>query len=203
MGRYLGPKHKKCRRLGVKICDSANCPMLKRNYPPGVHGVKGRNKLTGYGEQLAQKQMAKAIYGIMERQFNKYYVEAIRQSGDASENLMRQLELRLDNVIYRLGFAMTRAQARQFASHGLFTVNDTRVDVPSYQLRPGDVVGLRQRARRSAAFATVNERLKTVQAPSWLSMDSSALQGKVLDRPALKETQLLFDIKTIIEFYSK
>jgi len=203
MARNLGPKHKKCRRYGVKLCDSPKCPVVARNYPPGMHGAKGRGKLTGYGEQLAQKQMAKEVYGVFEKQFKKYYEKAMRQKGDVGENLLQQLEMRLDNIVYRLGFAVSRRQARQMTGHGLFLVNDRRVDIPSYQVKIGDSVKLKEQVKKSRLFENIEEKIKQQEMPSWLSLDENSLTGKVLDKPKLDEISSVFDVKTIIEFYSK
>ena len=130
MARYLGPKHRLCRRVGERMCTSDKCPVVKRNYPPGLHGPKGRSKLTGYGLQLREKQKARWLYGILERQFRRYYQEAIRQRGANDIILLQLLETRLDNIVYRLGMAKTRAAARQLVNHGHILVNSKKGDIP-------------------------------------------------------------------------
>jgi small subunit ribosomal protein S4 len=177
--------------------------MVKRNYPPGVHGVKGRSKLTGFGDQLTEKQKAKRIYGILEQQFKKYYTTAIRQSGEAGENLLRLLEMRLDNIIYRLGFVSSRGQAREAVSHGLFMVNNRKVNIPSYQLKVGEIVAIRNKTNPPKLFANLEERITKAQIPSWLLLDANNLTGKILAKPQKAEVPTNFDIKAIIEFYSR
>lgn len=203
MGRNLAPKHKKCRRFGIKLCSSVKCPMMRRNYPPGVHGPKGRPKMTGYGEQLAEKQKAKLVYGLLERQFAKYYKQASERPGDAGANLLQQLEMRLDNVVYRLGLAMSRPQARQFVNHALCEVNGKKVDIPSYQVKIGEVIGLRAKSKKMNAFLGLEEKLDKVTPPSWLLLDAKNASGKVLDLPKKEEAENAFDVKAIIEFYSR
>ncbi|MFA6534390.1 MAG: 30S ribosomal protein S4 [Patescibacteria group bacterium] len=209
MGRKLDSTCSQCRRTGVKLflkgdlCLSSKCTLVKRNYPPGVHGVKGRSKLTSYGEQLQEKQKAKRIYGILEKQFSKYYREASRRGGENGENLMQILEMRLDNVVYRLGFAASRPQARQMVSHGFFTIKDKKVNIPSYQVRIGEVIALSAKAKKSKLFQTIQERLTKALVPSWLGLEPSKLSAKVLDKPKAAEMENSFSVKSIIEFYSR
>jgi len=209
VGRRLSPRAKICRRYGVNLYASGDSStslsrtLAKRNYPPGVHGVKGRPKLSGYGEQLVEKQKAKLMYGILERQFSKYYREAIKRKGEAGQNLLNLLEFRLDNVVYRLGFATTRAQARQMVSHALVEVNGKKVNIPSYQVKVGDVVAIREIKRKLKLFTNISERLKQYQAPAWLALNPENLSGKVLDVPGKDDKEMLFNVRAIIEFYSR
>lgn len=209
MGRRIGPRAKLARRYGVNLFStgaestSLSRTLAKRNYPPGVHGIKGRPKLTGYGEQLVEKQKAKIMYGLMERQFKGCYLQATKEKGNAADNLLRILESRLDNVVYRLGLAKTRAQARQMVTHGLIDVNAKKVDIPSFKVKIGDEVGIRENKKKSKLFENIEERLKAGEVPSWLSLDDKKLSGKVLDMPTKEEKESLFDIKAIIEFYSR
>jgi len=203
MGRKLGPKVKASRRYGIALHPKAERILAKRNYPPGVHGPAGRGKTTDYGLQLAEKQKAKLLYGMMERQFANYYTKAVRQSGDSSENLIRLLEMRLDNTVYRLGLATSRDQARQMVTHAHLTVNGKKVNIPSYQVSVGDVIAVRDRSKKSPLFMNSAERLKSATTPSWLSLDDKSLSGKVVDLPKKEDAGPWFDVKTIIEFYSK
>lgn len=203
MSRTLNNTCKPCRRAGVSLCGRKKCAALRRSFPPGVHGPARRPRLTPYALQLREKQMAKQIFGVKERQFFNYFKKASKTRGNTAEMLVRLLETRLDNVVFRLGLAVNRHQARQMVSHGHFMVNGTRVDVPSYQVRAGDVVGVRERIRKSPLFANVAEQLKGVQLPSWLALDAAALSGKVVAEPAGEELRQPFDPKVIVEFYSR
>ena len=162
MGKNLDNKCKQCRRLGEKLflkgerCNSPKCAMVKRNYPPGFHGPKGRKRQTDYGLQLAEKQKVKKQYNILEKQLRLTLTKAEKRTGDAGKNLLRLLELRLDNAIYRLGFASSRVQARQLVNHGHFTVNGKKVNIPSYQVREGEVIQVKERSQKSKAFKELN-----------------------------------------------
>lgn len=194
MGRKLGPKHKFCRRVGEKLCSSKKCPALRRNFPPGVHGPKGRKrKMTEYGTQLLEKQKAKFIYGIMERQFKRYYARAVKKTGDTSVYLAQYLEARLDNVLYRLGFATTRAQARQMVVHGHVYVNDQRVKSPSYEVIMDEVITVKRDG--------IELEKRTL--PSWLALDAAVPSGKVLSTPAVDALPERINLRLIIEFYSR
>lgn len=203
MGRYLGPKHKLCRRVGEKICGNDKCPVTRRPYKPGVHGPTSRTRLTGYGVQLLEKQKAKMIYGLLERQFRKYVETASRAKGNTSDVLLQLLETRLDNVVYRLGFANTRSQARQYVGHGHFTVNGRKVTVPSIALRSGDVIGVRPQSAKSKIFEGMKEKLVAKDIPAWLTLDAEALTAKVIGLPQAADAQPLFDPKQIVELYSR
>jgi len=209
MAINLGPQCKQCRREGKKLflkgerCFTPKCAMVKRNYPPGVHGVRGKSRLTEYGLQLREKQKAKRIYGILERQFRNYYRKAIKKKGDTGEILFQFLELRLDNIIYRLGFARSRKLARQLVSHGHFLVNGKKVNIPSYELKPGDTINIRESSLKLFPFRNLSEELKKQEIPSWLSLDLKTLQGKILNKPTKEDLGEIFDVKLIVEYYSR
>ena len=176
-------------------CLSPKCAVVRRSYAPGEHGQGFRGKVSQYGKQLREKQKAKRIYGIDEGQFARYVTEAEKYVGNRSEGLMQLLEMRLDNVIYRLGFASSRAQARQYASHGLFTVNGKSVTIPSFQLKVDDVV--------TPKVTKLFKELPLNQANIWLEADSKKLSGKVLHRPSREEIDTPINESLIIEFYSR
>ncbi|MDP3986238.1 MAG: 30S ribosomal protein S4 [Candidatus Veblenbacteria bacterium] len=204
MARYLGPKHKLCRRVGERMCTSDKCPVVKRNYPPGVHGPKGRGKLTGYGLQLREKQKARWLYGILERQFRRYYEEAIRQRGANDVVLLQLLETRLDNVVYRLGMAKTRAGARQLVNHGHILVDGKKVDIPSCQVREGQVVSVDPAARAKVYWQNLAKVWgKQPLASDWLQIDTEEIKGQLVTRPLPEQIKPPFDTKLIIEFYSR
>jgi len=204
MGRYLGPKHKLCRRVGEKLCSSDKCPVTRRPFKPGVHGPTSRTRLTGYGIQLIEKQKAKKIYGLLERQFRKYVEMSSRSKENSSDVLLRLLETRLDNVIYRLGIAKTRDQARQYVGHGHFTVNGHKVTVPSIAARVGDVIGVRPGSEKSKIFEGLKEKLAANQElPAWLTFDVDTLTAKIVAMPKTTDAMPLFDPKQIIELYSR
>lgn len=204
MGRYLGPKHKLCRRVGEKICGSDKCPVTRRPFKPGVHGPTSRTRLTGYGVQLLEKQKAKMIYGLLERQFRKYADIALGSKENTSDVLLRLLETRLDNVVYRLGFARTRGQARQFVGHGHFTVNGRKVTVPSISVRVGDIISIRPQSMGVKFLDGIKEKLAAGNdAPAWLTLDVDTLTAKVVAMPLPADAQPLFDTKQIIELYSR
>jgi small subunit ribosomal protein S4 len=209
MGRNIDPKCKQCRREGEKLnlkgdkCLGPKCPITRRPFAPGQHGPTSRTRMTPYGLQLREKQKAKRIYGMLERQFHNYFVKAASKRGDTGVFLKQYLELRLDNVIYRMGFAKSRVQARQMVGHGLFSVNGKKVDIPSYQVRPADLITVSATKTAKKAFAEVKDRLAKHQAPGWLSLDVAGIQGKVLNRPTAEELDKSFNVKQIVEFYSR
>jgi len=184
-------------------CATAKCAVVKRNYPPGLHGPKGRTRQSGYNMQLREKQKAKRIYNLMEKQFALSFARAIKQKGEAGENLMKILETRLDNVIYRLGFASSRAQARVLTNHGHFRVNDAKVNIPSFNVKTGDIIKIKQSSRKSKAFAGLSEKLKKVEIPGWLNLDTKDLSAKVLHQPAKENFESKINSQMIVEFYSK
>ena len=192
-----------CRRLGVSICGKVKCALKRRNTPPGMHGQKGRKQLSGFASQLQEKQKVKFTYGIMERQLRKYVDQATKKSGNTGIFLQIMLEMRLDNVVYRLGFAESRAKARQMVTHGHVRVNSKKIDIPSYAVRVGDVVSIKEVKRESKMFDTVRQGLAAYQPPSWLSLDAGAWSGTVLGAPTPEELAMLFDAQPLIEYYSR
>ncbi|HBW73890.1 MAG: 30S ribosomal protein S4 [Candidatus Magasanikbacteria bacterium GW2011_GWA2_45_39] len=204
MGRNLEPQVKRSRRLGEALTEKAVKYLARRNFPPGVHGnTKRKPQLTGYGLQLQEKQKAKAVYGILEKQFANYVEKAMSKRGNSGNLLLQFLEMRLDNVFYRAGFAKTRRMGRQAVSHAHVTVNGRKVDVPSFQVRANDVIGVREKSKKSSLYATLSESLQKIEAPSWLSINSKELTIKVLGAPKPEEIPANFDVTKIVEFYSR
>lgn len=208
MARYTGAVCRQCRREGQKLflkgerCYSDKCAISKREYAPGQHG-QGRKKVSEYGLQLRAKQKAKRFYGVLESQFAKYYEMADRKAGMTGENLLQLLESRLDNVVYRLGFAMSRAEARQLVVHGHYTVNGRRVNIPSYLLKEGDVVALCDKSRQSDKFKAVLEACGARPVPTWMELDRDKLEAKILRMPNREEIDLDVEETLIVELYSK
>ena len=208
MARYTGPVCRLCRRLGDKLylkgekCFTPKCPFEKRPYPPGQRSTR-RRKVSDRGLQLREKQRARAIYGILERQFNKYYEIAAKRHGVTGETLLRTLELRLDNVAYRLGFADSRQQARQLVLHGHIAVNGRKSSIPSHVLKPNYVISLTGRGKKSEYFKIVSEQIASKSIPSWLSLDAGNLTGRVLALPEVAEIGPKFNVATIVEYYSR
>jgi small subunit ribosomal protein S4 len=208
MARYTGPVCRLCRRLGDKLylkgekCFTPKCPFEKRPFAPGQRSTR-RRKVSDRGLQLREKQRGRVIYGVLERQFQKYYEEAVRRHGVTGENLLRTLELRLDNVVFRLGFADSRAQARQVALHGHIAVNGRKSAIPSHVLKVGDVVSLTQRGSKSEYFKMVGEQIASKSIPSWLSLDTAAMTGRILSLPEVEEIGAKFNPATIVEYYSR
>lgn len=204
MARYTGPKHRLCRRVGERMCTTDKCPVVRRNYPPGVHGIKGRGKLTGYGLQLREKQKARWVYGILERQFRRYYDEAIRQRGATDVVLLQLLESRLDNVVYRMGLAKTRAGARQLITHGHIQVNGKRVDIPSYQVKAGASIGVGAISAQKPYFTAVAKGWgKQPVSFDWLAVDPKEFKAQLVRLPTTLDVRPPFDPKLIVEFYSR
>jgi len=211
MARYIGPVCRLCRREGMKLflkgerCYTEKCAIEKRNVPPGQHG-KGKMrkaKLLGYGLQLREKQKVKRIYGVLENQFRRYFEAAERQRGITGETLLQLLERRLDNVIYRLGLATSRAQARQLVRHGHFVINGKKVDVPSYSVRVGDEVGVRTGSAQNAVIQHAIEEVKGRGIPEWLAFDTTALAGRIASLPTREQINLPVQEQLIVELYSK
>ena len=206
MARYTGPSCKLCRREGMKLflkgerCLTEKCAIERRSYPPGEHG-RGRIKQSQYLLQLREKQKARRYYGLLERQFRNYYEKAARGSGVSGENLLRMLETRLDNVIYRLGFAASRAQARQLVRHGHFQVNGRRVNIPSFQVKPNDIVMLKTGSPAEQVVRDATDLTASV-AP-WLQADHDGLTGKILKLPDRGEIDTPVQESLIVELYSK
>ena len=206
MARSLGPKCKQCRREGMKLflkgerCLTEKCAVERRSYPPGEHG-RGRIKQSEYLLQLREKQKARRYYGILEKQFRNYYEKAAKASGITGEALLRMLETRLDNVVYRLGFAASRAQARQIIRHGHFQVNGRRVNIPSFQVRPNDVVSLKPGSPVEQVVRDATDL--TASVASWLQADHDNLTGKVLKLPERTDIDTPVQEQLIVELYSK
>ena len=209
MARYIGPVCRLCRREGMKLflkgerCYTDKCAIEKRNTPPGQHGRARKAKMVGYGVQLREKQKVKRIYGVLENQFRRYFETAERTRGITGETLLQLLERRLDNVIYRSGFATSRAQARQLVRHGHFMVNGRKVDVPSYSVRAGDVVSVRQTSLENAAIAHAMEEVKGRGVPEWIAIDSAKLAGTIASLPTREQINLPVQEQLIVELYSK
>jgi len=208
MARYIGPVCRLCRREGEKLflkgekCSKASCAVGKRPTAPGQHGTS-RKKLSEYGQQLREKQKAKRIYGILESQFHKYYVEADRVPGITGENLVRLLEMRLDNVVYRLGFGRSRTEARQVVRHNLITVNGKRVNIPSYQIKVGDVVQVAEKSKNLTRFKDILDVSAGRTVPDWLTSDPDNLRGTVSSKPTREQVMIPVNETLIIEHYSK
>jgi len=206
MARYTGPVCRQCRREGIKLflkgdkCYSDKCPVAKRAYAPGQHG-QSRKKLSNYGMQLREKQKARRIYGVLETQFRKYYEEAERRKGITGENLLRLLETRLDNVVFRLGFANSRPEARQLVRHGHFTLNGKKANIPSIQVKVGDVIAVKESSRNSEKFKGLAEVARTI--PQWLSVDMDKLEGKVIAEPKREDIDIPVQETLIVELYSR
>jgi small subunit ribosomal protein S4 len=201
-----------CRRLGVKLflrgekCLSPKCPMVKRPYPPGLPGKRRKSPPSEYKKELIEKQKLKYWYGLSERQLKKYVKEVLEKRGkveDVSTLLIQNLEKRLDNVVYRLGFAVSRDQARQLVSHKFFLVNGKPVNIPSFSLKVGDTVSLKPQKLKKAIFKDLKERLKKHQVPSWLSLDLEKFEGKVIAEPKVEEVAPPVEVSAVFEFYSR
>lgn len=200
--RYTGPKVKKARRLGMAFTAKDAKILQKRGFPPGQHG-QNRVRLSEYGLQLREKQKAKINYGVQERQFLRYFDKAIKQSGVTGDNLLKLLELRLDNIVYRLGFAETRAQARQLVNHGFFEVNGKKVDIPSYSCKPGDTVKVRATKQSSKYMQDIAEKLKSATTQEWLDLQGKEMTGKVLSTPTPEQIENQINTQLIVEHYSR
>ncbi len=207
MARYSGPVCRLCRREGMKLflkgerCYTEKCAIEKRNFPPGQHGKTRKAKLAGYGVQLREKQKVKRIYGVLEDQFRRYFESADRTRGITGETLLQLLERRFDNVIYRLGLATSRAQARQLVRHGHFLVNGKKVDIPSYSLRAGDVVTVKTVSAKNPTIVHAMEEVKGRGIPAWLTFDDGT--GKVMSLPTREQINLPVQEQLIVELYSK
>ncbi len=209
MARYTGPVCRLCRRHGEKLflkgerCFTPKCSFDRRPNPPGPRPSR-RRKISDRGLQLREKQRARVTYGVLEKQFVRYYKEAIRRPGVSGENLVRLLETRLDNVVYRLGFADSRNQARQIVRHGIITVNGRKMDIPSAHLAEGDTVGFTARGQRSEYFKIVQDSMKSKNPPSWLALDVANMTGRMTAVPTVAQGEThLFNENVIIEYYSR
>ncbi len=208
MARYTGPACKLCRREGKKLflkgdrCYTSKCAVERRSYAPGQHG-QNRKKTSEYGLQLRAKQSARRYYGIAEGQFHKYFLMAERKSGVTGSNLLQICESRLDNVVYTVGFASSRAQARQLVNHAHFTVNGKKVDIPSYLLKAGDVVAVKETSKTTDEFKTLVESNASRPVPQWVDVDKDAMQAKIVKLPEREEIATPVEEHLIVEFYSK
>ena len=208
MARYTGSVCRLCRREGCKLflkgdrCYSAKCSFTKRPVAPGQHG-QSRKKLSEYGVQLREKQKVKRAYGMQEGQFRSYFEDAVKMKGVTGANLLSLLERRLDNVVYRLGIGESKPQARQFVLHGHITVNGKKVDIPSYLLKAGDVVSIKQKSKDSVKFKAVLEANASRPVPAWLDLNAEALSAKVVALPEREQIGVPVEEHLIVEFYSK
>ena len=209
MARYVGPVCRLCRREGMKLflkgerCYTEKCAIEKRNFAPGQHGKTRKAKLAGYGLQLREKQKVKRIYGILEDQFRRYFETADRMRGITGETLLQLLERRLDNVVYRLGLATSRPQARQLVRHGHFQVNGRKVDIPSYSVKQGDTVTVIGRSRKNPTIEHAMEEVKGRGIPEWLTFDTASISGRVISMPTREQINLPVQEQLIVELYSK
>jgi small subunit ribosomal protein S4 len=208
MARYTASVCRICRRENLKMylkgdrCYTDRCAIERRPYPPGQHG-QGRVKFSGYGVQLREKQKVKRMYGLLESQFRGYFRRAAAAKGKTGETLLQNLELRLDNVVFRMGFASSRAQARQLVSHGHFTVNGTPTNIPSYRVREGDRLEVRPTSRKTEYFKTATEAVRGAQRPDWLSVDAEKLAGNVVALPRRDQMPLELNEQLVVEYYSR
>ncbi|HEY3053042.1 MAG TPA: 30S ribosomal protein S4 [Thermoanaerobaculia bacterium] len=208
MARYSDPVCRLCRREGMKLflkgdrCFKDKCAIERRNYAPGQHGRR-RSKVLGYGLQLREKQKVKRIYGLLERQFSLYFRRAAKKTGITGDNLLRQLELRLDNIVYSLGFASSRAQGRQLVRHGHIEVNGRKLNIPSFQVKKGDVIQVREKSRKNDQVRQSVETAAGRGVPSWLELNAEQFRGTVQDVPKREDIRLPIQEQLIVELYSK
>ena len=206
MARYTGATCRLCRREGMKLflkgdrCYTDKCAFARRSYAPGQHGAN-KKKVSGYGLQLREKQKAKRIYGVLESQFRKYYEKAEHMKGITGENLLKLLELRLDNVVYKLGFGSSRNEARQLVTHGHFLVNGKKVDIPSFKVSVGDVISVCEKSRGTEKFKTFAENPKAM--PKWIEANIENFEGKVVAEPEREDIEVPINETLIVELYSK
>lgn len=209
MARYNDASCRLCRREGEKLflkgdrCYSEKCSVVKRAYAPGQHGQQQRRKVSEYGLQMREKQKAKRFYGLLEKQFAGYYELAFKQKGVTGENMLRLLESRLDNVVYRMGIGASRAEARQLVNHAHFTVNGQKVNIPSYKVNPGDVIEVKESSKSIPYFKTLIETGSSRNIPSWLTFDLANLKGTMVTECPREEVDLNVQEQLIVEFYSK
>jgi small subunit ribosomal protein S4 len=209
LARYTGPVCRLCRREGMKLflkgtkCFSEKCPIEKRNFAPGQHGKDRKAKIVGYGLQLREKQKAKRIYFTQEGQFRNYFEKASRAQGVTGELLLQQLERRLDNIVYRLGFGISRRQARQLVRHGHIHVDGRKVNIPSYQVSVGEEISIRESSNKMPILEQSKEFASHQNAPTWLSIDRDAFKGRIVSLPKRDEIQQPVNEQLIVELYSK
>ncbi|MBM4404130.1 MAG: 30S ribosomal protein S4 [Candidatus Cloacimonetes bacterium] len=205
MARYTGPKAKLCRKFGENLFGPAKYDkIMKENpAPPGQHGRNMRRKMSDYGLHLKEKQKLRTIYCLLEKQFRNYFFKAAKAKGVTGDNLLQMLERRLDNVVYRLGFAVTRMQSRQFVNHGHFLVNGKKVDIPSYLLKPGDIIEVREKSRSMPMLLDAMDRTEISSPYSWLNVDKENMRGVFESIPPAAEIPTTVDVRLIVEYYSK
>lgn len=202
MARYTGPKIRQSRKFGEALTKKAEKYLAKRNYRPGQHG-QNPQRVSEFGMQLREKQKAKVVYGLMERQFRRYYEIASKQVGATGDSLLQLLEFRLDNIVFRLGFATTRPQARQLVSHGFFEVNGQKVNIPSYQVKVGDEVKVRENKKNSQYMKNIQPVLNNAKTVEWISLDPKNQAGKVLSKPTREQLDHTINTQLIVEYYSR
>src|ERR671913_111384 len=210
MARYSGPVCRLCRREGMKLflkgerCHTEKCAIERRNFVPGQHGKDRKPKIVGYGLQLREKQKTRRYYRLLETQFRNLFEKASRMAGITGENLLGMLEKRLDNVVYRMGLATSRAMARQMVRHGHFQVNGRKVNIPSFQVRPGDVIEVREGSKQNPAVLGARDATAHAPTPNWIELDRDPLRGRVLAQPKREElVQIQLNEQLIVELYSK
>ena len=210
MARYIGPVCRLCRRDGMKLflkgerCHTDKCAIEKRNFAPGQHGKDRRPKLVGYGLQLREKQKGRRYYGLLEGQFRNLFEKASKMKGITGDNLLNMLERRLDSAIYRMGLGTSRAQARQIVRHGHIQVNGRKVNIPSYQVRPNDVIEVREKSKNNPTILAARDATAHAPSPNWLEVDRDALRGRVLAQPKREDlVQIQLNEQLIVELYSK
>jgi small subunit ribosomal protein S4 len=209
MARYTGPVCKLCRREGEKLflkgsrCVAVKCSFEKKSYAPGQHGVSQRTKLSEYGIQLREKQKVRRIYGILEKQFRNYFAKADQLKGVTGENLLRLLESRLDNTIYRLGFSHSRKQARQLVRHRHFKVNGRLVDIPSFLLKPGDIISVKEKSKKLAVLHDSMRKIRDEDMYPWLKLEKAQIEGTFVDWPNRSDIPIQVQENLIVELYSK
>jgi small subunit ribosomal protein S4 len=208
VARYNGPVSRLCRREGMKLylkgskCYTKKCPFERRPTPPGQHQMR-RRKMSEYGVQLREKQKVRRVYMVLERQFKRYFETAEARPGVTGENLLRLLETRLDNVVFRMGFASSRAQARQLVTHGHFTVNGKPTNIPSYQVKEGDVIAVRATSTKTDYFKNAKDALRGAQRPDWLSVDADQFSGNITALPRRDQMPLELNEQLVVEYYSR
>jgi len=210
MARYIGPVCRLCRREGMKLflkgerCHTEKCAIERRNFQPGQHGKDRKPKLVGYGLQLREKQKARRYYGLLEVQFRNLFEKAAHMKGITGENLLSMLERRLDNTVYRMGFGTSRAQARQIVRHGHINVNGRKVNIPSFQVKTGDVIEVREKSKENATILSARDATAHAPSPNWLEVDRDGLKARVLQAPKREElVQIQLNEQLIVELYSK
>ena len=210
MARYIGPVCRQCRREGTKLflkgerCHSEKCAIEKRNFVPGQHGKDRKPKIVGYGLQLREKQKARRVYGVLERQFRNVYEKAAQTKGITGENLMSALERRLDSVIYRMGFGTSRNQARQIVRHGHIALNGRKCNIPSAVVKPGDLISVREASKKNPTILAARDATAHAPAPNWIDVDREGLTGRVTALPQRSDlVQIQLNEQLIVELYSK